>query len=127
MLEPPVSRKSVCSGERVESRNVISKPLCVSPEPDSTWISCTASITARGAGSGTTGPTKSWSRTASAIGVSRDVLRQRDRARSGPSGAASARGSTTPFASASRHQSSTSPRWRAASRSRRSPSTTRTS
>src|SRR5918999_3011054 len=78
MLEPPVSRKSVCSGERFESRKVISKPLCVSPEPDSTFTSCTASSTARGTGTGT-GPTRSWSRTGPGLSIARprDALGQR--------------------------------------------------
>ena len=63
MLAPPVSRNSVCSGERFEMRSVSSKPLCVSPEPDSTLTSCTASSTSRGAGTGTPGPISSWRRT----------------------------------------------------------------
>jgi hypothetical protein len=75
MLEPPVSRNSVCSGERFEMRNVISKPLCVSPELDSTFTSCTASSTARGTGIGTPGPIISCRRTGSGTGHS---LRQRD-------------------------------------------------
>ena len=113
MLEPPVSRKSVCSGERFERRKLSSKPLCVSPELDSTLTSCTASITSRGAGIGTPGPMKSWRRTAaSAIARSRTpsgrVMRMRR-----PIGSVRSRGSTTPLASASRHQSSASPRWRA--------------
>src|SRR5688500_2684780 len=78
MPAPPVSRKSVCSGDRFEIENVSSKPLCVSPERDSTFTSCTASITSRGAGRGTAGPTKSWSRTGSATRVSRDIGGERD-------------------------------------------------
>src|SRR5580765_6815254 len=67
MLEPPVSRKSVCSGERFEIFSPSSKPLCVSPEFDSTVTCVTASITARGAGTGTPGPIRSWRRTGSGI------------------------------------------------------------
>src|SRR5215208_1129700 len=76
-LEPPESRNSVCSGERFESRNMSSKPLCVSPEPDSTFTSCTASITSRGTGMGTPGPMKSCRRTGLLIARPRDALRQR--------------------------------------------------
>src|SRR4051812_35283916 len=76
---PPVSRKSVWSGERLEIRNVISKPLCVSPEFDSTLTSCTASSTARGTGTATPGPINNWRRTAcSAIARARNVEGQRD-------------------------------------------------
>src|SRR6187455_1577000 len=76
--EPPVRRNSVCSGERFEMRNVISKPLCVSPELDSTFTSCTASSTARGTGTATTGPIMSCRRTGSAIARPRDSLGKRD-------------------------------------------------
>src|SRR4051794_31823017 len=67
MLEPPVSRKSVCSGERFEILSASSKPLCVSPEFDSTVTCVTASITSRGAGTGTPGPMSSWRRAGSGI------------------------------------------------------------
>jgi hypothetical protein len=39
IIPPPVSRKSVCKGDRFGIRNVISNPLCTSPEFDSTLTS----------------------------------------------------------------------------------------
>src|SRR4051812_21386122 len=81
MLDPPVSRKSVCSGERFEIFSASSKPLCVSPEFDSTVTCVTASITSRGAGTGTPGPMRSWRRTGSGTWP-RHPLRQRDAQRS---------------------------------------------
>ena len=68
----------MCSGERVEMRKLSSNPLCVSPEPDSTFTSWTASITSRGAGIGTPGPISSCRRTGLAIARPRDSLGQRD-------------------------------------------------
>src|SRR3954447_4739300 len=78
MLEPPVSRKSVCSGERFEIRSASSKPLCAPPELDSTVTLVTESITSRGAGSGTPGPIRSWRRTGSGIRSPGHAFRQRD-------------------------------------------------
>src|SRR5262245_13486576 len=63
MLAPPVRRNSVCNGERFDSENESSKPLCTSPERDSTVIVCSASMTSCEAGTGTAGPMNSCRRT----------------------------------------------------------------
>src|SRR4051794_3440643 len=75
--EPPDSRNRVCSGERLLTEKLSSKPL----RPTSlvvTVTSVSASTTTRGAGTGTSGLTYSCTFTPLSTAASREAGRQRD-------------------------------------------------
>ena len=128
MLAPPVSRKSVLQRRAVRAAGrSSSKPLCVSPEPRLDRAPARRRRAPRAAREpATPGPARSCSRTGSELSIasapglpSGSVIAQRAGRRDRVS---VARDRRRTFASASRHHSSASPRCRAASRSRRSPS-----